>query len=125
MECLGHLQSKPEVWNWRDVEREFYVQAGCEKVHLGILPKCGNLFVETGTICGDRDHSVDWIWFLLERLSTITLSDPRMCRALSVTLFRLHHVRILHIRAQSSADRVPPCLLMYATTEVLSEAMRT
>ena len=53
-------------------------------------------------ICGERDHSVDWIWFLLGRPSAIMLSEPGMCLALSVTL----------LRAQSSADRVPPCLLI-------------
>ena len=30
-------------------------------------------------ICGERNHSVDWIWLLLERPSGITLSDPVSC----------------------------------------------
>ena len=42
------------VWNWRDVEREFCIQAGCEQVHLGTLPKFGNLFKDLwreGPLC--------------------------------------------------------------------------
>ena len=36
--------SSLRVWNWRDIERKFLVQAGCEQVDLGTLPKFGNLF---------------------------------------------------------------------------------
>ena len=37
-------------------------------------------------ICGDRDHSFCWIWFLLERPSAVTIREPGMCLALSITL---------------------------------------
>ena len=32
------------IWNWRDICRKFFVQVGCEQVHLETLPKFGNLF---------------------------------------------------------------------------------
>ena len=54
----------------------------------------------------------------------ITLNEPGMCLAPSVMLL-WYQVRIIHISGRTAADFMLPCLLMYDTTEVLSEAMMT
>ena len=48
-----------------------------------------------------------------------------MCQALRVTHFLAHQVRILYSGAQSGTDQMPPSLLIYETTVVLSVATRT
>ena len=63
------------------------------------------------------------VWPSLDSLSATTLGRPRMCRAL-VTCFLVHQVKILHSRAQSGPDLIPPSF-MYDTTVVLSVATST
>ena len=48
------------------------------------------------------------VWPSWDSLSATTFSWPRMCRALRVTCFLAHHVKILHNRAQSKPDLMPP-----------------
>ena len=74
---------------------------------------------------GRRDHSVWMVWPSLDSLSTTTISWPGMCRALRVTCFLVHQVKILHSRAHGEPDFMPPSFFMYDTTVVLSVATRT
>ena len=62
------------------------------------------------------------VWPNLDSLSATTVSRPGMCRALMDTLdgFLVHQVKILHSRAQSVPDLMPP-----STTVVLSVAIST
>jgi hypothetical protein len=57
-----------------------------------------------------------WIVGLLSYL------DNLGCLADRTMFLWLHQVRIRQRRAHSSHDLVPPCLCMYTTTVVLSEA---
>ena len=118
--CWRHLPTKPEDLE-SERHREGVLCSGWLQISLlGDCPKAWKLVwrsVETTLLIESG--------FFLERPSAMTLSEPSMCLALSVTLFRWHHVRILYIRAQSSTDCVPPCFFIYKTTEVLSEAVRT
>ena len=68
-----------------------------------------------------RDHSLSG----RASLSATTLSWPGMCRALRVTWFLVHQVKILHSKAQSGPDLMPPSLLKYDTTVVLSVSTST
>ena len=61
---------------------------------------------------GRRDHSVWMVWPSLDSLSATTFSWPGICLALRVTCFLEHQVKILHSRAQSGPDLMPPCLCM-------------
>ena len=62
---------------------------------------------------GRRDHSVWIVWPSLDSLSATMFSWPGMCRALRVTLFLVHQVKILHSRAQSGPTScLLPCLCM-------------
>ena len=63
------------------------------------------------------------VWPRLDSLSATTFSQPGMCRALMDTRFLVHQVKILHSRAQSVPDLMPPSLFMYDTTVVLSVAI--
>ena len=74
---------------------------------------------------GKRDHSVWMVWPSLDSLSATTFSRPGMCRAFRVTCFLVYQVKILHGRAQSGPDLMPPSLFMYDTTVVLSVATST
>ena len=65
------------------------------------------------------------VWPSLDSLSATTFSRPGMCRAFRVTCFLVHQVKILHSRAQSGPDLMPPSLFMYDTTVVLSVPTRT
>ena len=65
------------------------------------------------------------VWPSLDSLSATTFTQPGMCQALRVTCFLVHQVKILHSRAQSRPDLMPPSLFMYDTTVVLSIAIRT
>ena len=60
-----------------------------------------------------------------DNLSAITFRWPGMCLAFSTIWLRLHQHRSRQRRAQSEPDLIPPSLLMYATTVVLSVAIRT
>ena len=60
----------------------------------------------------------------LDSLSATTFGRPGMCRAL-VTCFLVHQVKILHSRAQSRHDLMPPSLFVYDTTVLLSVATGT
>ena len=72
-----------------------------------------------------RDHSVWVVWPSLDSLSATTLSRSGMCRALRVTWFLVHQVKILHSKAQSGPDLMPPSLFMYDTTVLLSVSTST
>ena len=65
------------------------------------------------------------VWPSLDSLSATTFSQPGMCRAFRVTCLLVHQARILHSRAQSGPDLMPPSLFMYDTTVVLSVATST
>ena len=64
------------------------------------------------------------VWPSLDSLSATTFSRPGMCRAL-VTCFLVHQVKILHSRAQSGPNLMPPSLFIYDTNVVLSVATST
>ena len=64
------------------------------------------------------------VWPSLENLSATTFGQHGMGHALRVTYFLECLVRILHIRAHSEPDLMPPFLLLYDTTGVLSVATR-
>ena len=66
-----------------------------------------------------RNHSVWMFWHSLDSLSATTFSRPGMCRGFRVTCFVVHQVKILHSRAQSGPDLMPPSLFMYDTTVVI------
>ena len=74
---------------------------------------------------GWRDQSVWMVWPSLDSLSATTFSRPGICRPLRVTCFLVHQVKILHSRAHSGPDLMPPSLFMYHTTVVLSVTTRT
>ena len=63
------------------------------------------------------------VWPSLDSLSATTLGRLGMCRA-SSHLFPGTQVKILHSRAQSGPDLIPPSF-MYDTTVVLSVATST
>ena len=85
-----------------------------------ILGRCHLLHIEWKT-SGRRNHSVWVVWPSLDSLSATTSSRPGMCRA----CFLVHQVKILHSRAPSGPDLIPPSLFMYDTTVVLSVATST
>ena len=89
-----------------------------------ILGRCHLLHIESKT-SGRRNHSVWMVWPSLDSLSAITFSQPGMCWALRVTCCFVHQVRILHSRAQSGPNCMPPSLFMYDTTVVVSVATST
>ena len=92
-------------------------------VNRSILGRCHLLHIVWKT-SGRRNHSVWMVWPSLDSLSATTFSQPGICRALRVTCFLVHQVKILHSRAQSEPDLMPPSLFMYDTTVVLSVATR-
>ena len=65
------------------------------------------------------------VWPSLNSLSATIFSWPGMCRALRVTCFLVHQVKIFHGRTQSGPDLMPLSLFMYNTTVVFSVATRT
>ena len=77
-----------------------------------IFGRCHLLHIVWKT-SGRRDHSVWMVRPNLDSLSATTFSWPGMCRALRVTSFLVHQVKILHSRAQSGPDlMLLPCLCM-------------
>ena len=88
-----------------------------------ILGRCHLLDIEWKA-SGRRNHSVWVVWASLDSLAATMFSWPGMCRGL-VTCFLVHQVKILHSRAQSGPDLMPPSLFTYDTTVVLSVATST
>ena len=73
MECSGHLLSKPEGQVYGETQRgSFLFNLVANRSSWGLSQSLEICL----KICGERDHSVDWIWFLLQRPSAITLSEP-------------------------------------------------
>ena len=70
-------------------------------------------------------HSVWMAWASLDSLFATTFSRPGIFRALRLICFLVHQVKILHRRAHSWPNPIPPFLFMYDTTVVLSVAIRT
>ena len=76
-----------------------------------ILGRCHLQHIEWKT-SGRRNHSVWVVWPSLDSLSATTFSWPGICRALE---------SLLHSRAQSGPDLMPPSLLTYDTSTILFE----
>ena len=55
-----------------------------------------------------KDRPLQMVWPSLDSLSATTFSWPEMCRALRVTCFPEHQVRILHKTAHRGPDFIPP-----------------
>ena len=72
----------------------------------------------------EGETTVWMVWPSLDSLSATTFGQPGMCRALE-SLVSWYQVKILHSRAQSGHDLMPPSLFMYDTTVVLSVATST
>ena len=65
-----------------------------------------------------RDHSVWVVW--LAWIACLRPHSASLCWASRVTWSLAHQVKILHSKAQSGPDLMPPSLFMYDTTVVLS-----
>ena len=64
-------------------------------------------------------------WFGLAWIACLRPHSASLCRAFGVTWFLAHQVKIFHSKAQSGPNLMPPSVLMYDTTVVLSVSTST